>query len=105
MLHALPIYASVHGILVIILVILMISYSPQQHCCMLDLKLRTTSYACTCHVCLLQASRSVLLQNNWEAVKALALDTSPVQPSLPQSPSHDAQSAAQVCRLLKFARP
>ncbi len=36
------------------------------------------------------------LQNNWEAVKALALDTSRPQQQLPTSPSQDAQSAAQV---------
>ena len=38
----------------------------------------------------------VVLQNNWEAVKALALDTSTVQHQPPTSPSHDSQSAAQV---------
>ncbi len=36
------------------------------------------------------------LQNNWEAVKALALDTSRPQQQLPNSPSQDAQPAAQV---------
>ncbi|DBA96220.1 TPA: hypothetical protein ACH3X3_002417 [Trebouxia sp. C0006] len=38
------------------------------------------------------------IQNNWEAVKALALDTSRPQQQLPTSPSQDAQSAAQVRR-------
>ena len=37
-----------------------------------------------------------VLQNNWEAVKALALDTSTVQHQQPTSPSQDSQSAAQV---------
>ncbi|KAL0029310.1 hypothetical protein WJX79_009424 [Trebouxia sp. C0005] len=38
------------------------------------------------------------IQNNWEAVKALALDTSRSQQQLPTSPSQDAQSSAQVRR-------
>lgn len=37
-----------------------------------------------------------LVQNNWEAVKALALDTSCAAQQQPTSPSHDAQSTAQV---------
>lgn len=38
----------------------------------------------------------MILQNNWEAVKALALDTSRAQQQLLTSPSQDIQSIAQV---------
>ena len=37
-----------------------------------------------------------MMQSNWEAVKALALDTTTAVQQQPTSPSHDAQSAAQV---------
>lgn len=37
------------------------------------------------------------VQANWEAIKALALDTSPAPQLMPSTPSHDPnQSAAQV---------
>ena len=37
-----------------------------------------------------------MMQSNWEAVKALALDTTSTVQQQPMSPSYDAQSAAQV---------
>ena len=43
------------------------------------------------HVCVF-----AMVQSNWEAVKALALDTSCAAQQQPSSPSHDAQSTAQV---------
>lgn len=39
------------------------------------------------------------LQSNWEAVKALALDTTVELHQQPTSPLHDIQSAAQVSSL------
>lgn len=36
------------------------------------------------------------MQSNWEAVKTLALDTTTAVQQQPTSPSHDAQSTAQV---------
>ena len=48
-------------------------------------------------ILLCRNSEKSVLQDNWEAIKALALDTTPAQQLMPSTPSHDPnQSAAQV---------